>query len=125
MTCRCHAAAAAAVQRLSGGSGGARTLPAVCSGDISGPITMPGAWQEALWGHQQAAHPSAHLLTALLAVGLAVVASRLASKLMRRSGRSQAAPDTSTAAAAAAAACGSPGSEDEVTASAKLIAGVP
>lgn len=109
------AAAAAAQRRWS------RTLPAACSGHISGPITMAGAWHEALGGRQQAANSSAHLLTALLAVGLAVAASRLASKLMRRSRRPQAAPDTTTAAAAVA--CGLASSEDEVTASAKLIAG--
>lgn len=75
-----------------------------------------GAWHEALKRQDQAHQGSAHLLTALLAAGLAVVASRLVTKMSQSRRRSQAAARTTAAATAA-------DGEDEVTASAKLIAG--
>lgn len=80
-------------------------------------ISVMGAWHEAL-GRRETPRPSAHLLTALLVAGLAVAASQLVSKLMRSRRRSRDAAGAPTAAAAAAAT-----GEDEVTASARLIAG--
>ncbi|PRW60657.1 S-adenosyl-L-methionine-dependent methyltransferase [Chlorella sorokiniana] len=81
---------------------------------------MMGAWHEAL-GQKQAPRPSAHLLTALLAAGLAVVVSRLATKLVRSRRSSQDAAGAGTAAAAVASGSAASGN-DEVTASARLIA---